>query len=433
MEDIFRAVQEGNEGEVIRLLDKDPALLEGRDKRKTPLVVAAEHGQLGVVKLLVQRGANITATAFWGRTAVHYAALAGHGEVVAFLLEQMGQAANRDDGDATLLMLACENGHVGVVRMLVTHTGAKGLEDRDLDGRTALRYAAAGGHGEVVAFLLEKGAQASTRDDDNVTPLTMACINGHLDVVRMLVQHTGEEGRDDRVETDSWTPLHHATAWGREEVVRFLLMSKADPSITDYEGRTPFDLLQEREDETESLRACRPQCMAVFKVSEPTCGGPCGDFSLVCTRQHDQSIANLQAFIVYPTLMHRPARSLVTLVWQWWEGELERRYVLSRAMCLHKAYTTQRYLPTSQVPTYLEARVAAGHAVPVVEVVVWAQSEGEQAEQAGASSKRKAAGERGEAQGAEAGEEEERHAVVEYVVTGLNEELIRELLEGFHS
>jgi hypothetical protein len=101
-------------------------------------------------------------------------------------------------------------------------------------------------------------------------------------------------------------------------------------------------------------------------------------------------------------------------------------------MCLHKAYTTQRDLPTSQVPTYLEARVAAGHAVPVVEVVVSAQSEGEQAEQAGASGKRKAAGESSEAQGAEAGEEEQRHAVVEYVVTGLNEELIRELLEGFH-
>jgi hypothetical protein len=126
--------------------------------------------------------------------------------------------------------------------------------------------------------------------------------------------------------------------------------------------------------------------------------------------------------------MHLPARSLATIVWQWWEGELERRYVLSRAMCLHKAYTTQRDLPTSQVPTYLEARVAVGHAVPVVEVM-WPQSEGEQA---GASGKRKAAGERGEAQGAEAGEEEQRHAVVEYVVTGLNEELIRELLEGFY-
>jgi hypothetical protein len=120
-------------------------------------------------------------------------------------------------------------------------------------------------------------------------------------------------------------------------------------------------------------------------------------------------------------------------VWQWWQGELERRALLCRATCLHKAYTTQRDQPTSQVPTYLEARVAAGHPVPVVEVVP-PQSERRttrsMARTAEASGKRKAANEGGEAQGAEAGEEETRHAVVEYVVKGLNEALLTELLEG---
>jgi hypothetical protein len=81
------------------------------------------------------------------------------------------------------------------------------------------------------------------------------------------------------------------------------------------------------------------------------------------------------------------------------------------------------------MPTYLEARVAAGHAVPVVEV----QEQQAREEEAGSRGKRKAAGEGGEAQGAEAGEEEEeRHAVLEYVVKGLNEALLTELLEGFH-
>jgi hypothetical protein len=81
--------------------------------------------------------------------------------------------------------------------------------------------------------------------------------------------------------------------------------------------------------------------------------------------------------------------------------------------------------------------VAAGHAVPVVEVVSpqSQQQEEQQKEEegAGALGKRKAAGEEGEAQWAEAGEEEEtRHAVLEYVVKGLNEALLTELLEGFH-
>jgi hypothetical protein len=369
MEGIHGAAQRGDEEEVTRLLDGDPTLLERRnDMGKTPLVLAAEHGQLGVVKLLVQRGANINA---------------------------------------------------------------------QLYGMTALLYAAVQGHEEVVAFLLEKGAQSTTRDDDNVTPLMLACGYGHLDVVRMLVQHTGGEGIDARDGIHDWTALHHAACGSHEQIVRFLLFAGADPTLTDNEGRTPQEVATPELDEDmddEEWRARCARCVAVFEVSEHTYGRSHGDLSLVCTKQHDQPIAQLQRHLSYTlSLMHLPARSLITLVWQWWEGELERRYVLSRAMCLHKAYTTQRDLPTSQVPTYLEARVAAGHAVPVVEVV-WAQSEGQQAEQAGASGEGRTAGEGGEAQGAEAGEEEEeqRHAVVEYVVTGLNEELIRELLEGFH-
>jgi ankyrin repeat protein len=272
MEDIVRAVQEGNEEELIRLLDADPALLErSTNMGKTPLSVAAEHGQLGVMRLLVRGGANINAPVQdLGRTALHYAAEEGHGEMVAFLLEKGAQASIRDDDSVTPLMLACENGHVGVVRMLVTHTGAQGLEVRDRDGKTALRCAAEGGHGEVVAFLLGKGAQASTRDDENVTPLMMACDNGHLDVIRMLVQHTGGERLDARDEKNDWTALHGAAFYGHEKVVRFLLFAGADLTIMDKKGRTAHALATleqpEHVDMHEELWARCARCVALFKV-----------------------------------------------------------------------------------------------------------------------------------------------------------------------
>jgi hypothetical protein len=68
--------------------------------------------------------------------------------------------------------------------------------------------------------------------------------------------------------------------------------------------------------------------------------------------------------------------------------------------------------------------------VPVVEVMPQSHDEQEQ-EQAGASGKRQAAGERHKgAQGTEAGEEE-GHAVLTYVLTALDEHLLTELLEGF--
>jgi hypothetical protein len=66
-----------------------------------------------------------------------------------------------------------------------------------------------------------------------------------------------------------------------------------------------------------------------------------------------------------------------------------------------------------------------------VEVVSLQPQGGDKEDQAGASDT-KAAGEGGSPSGADVGEEE-RHAVLSYVVKGLNEELLTELLEGFHS
>jgi ankyrin repeat protein len=71
MEDIIRAVQEGNEGEMITLLDEDPTLLEREGSfGERPLAEAARYGQLGVMRLLIQRGANINATGILYWTAL---------------------------------------------------------------------------------------------------------------------------------------------------------------------------------------------------------------------------------------------------------------------------------------------------------------------------------------------------------------------------
>lgn len=105
-------------------------------------------------------------------------------------------------------------------------------------------------------------------------------------------------------------------------------------------------------------------------------------------------------------------------VWQWWEGELERRYLLHRARCLHNAYAMHGDTPTVPVPAYLHGRVAAGQALPSVDVV------GQQAQlQAGASGNG----------GASMEECEERHAMLAYVVVHLNAQLFTELIEAFHA
>jgi ankyrin repeat protein len=203
MGDIFRAAREGNEKEVIRLLNAEPALLErGNNGGIRPLVVAAHRGHLGVLRLLIEKGANINATRAGGNTPLHYAA-----------------------------------------------------------GR---------GYEELVALLLSKGAHANSRDRRGMTPCMWASDNGHLGVVKMLAQHMGGQGLEERSE-DGCTALHCAAYWGREEVVRFLLLAGADPTITDNEGTTPR-AITEQNHHIEIVREGRARCVAVLQVRPLTCG-----------------------------------------------------------------------------------------------------------------------------------------------------------------
>jgi ankyrin repeat protein len=256
--EIFQAVLEGDEGAISKLLDADPTLLGMADSRDHMLLtLAAEHGQLGVIRLLLQRGIDINATGNQLGTALHFAAGGGHEEIVTFLLDKGAEASSRMFDDRTPLIYASANGHVGVVQTLVQHRGGEGLEERDWHGKTALHHAAGMGHEEIVAFLLGQGAVASLTDVEGVTPLMCGSGDGHLEVVEILLQHSGGQGLGDR-DRDGCTALHYAASWGYDEVVSFLLVAGADPTVTDNEGRTPQTLAE---------FAGHAGCVEVFEVS----------------------------------------------------------------------------------------------------------------------------------------------------------------------
>lgn len=136
---------------------------------------AASKGSLEDTKAIYQRVQP------WhedvSKIAIAKAALAGHIQIVRFLIENESEAlGGRCPYDGTAMENAAINGHMEIVQYLFE----KGLRPRNA---TAIVNAARHGHIHVVKYLLEKGCPRSAM------AIVEAATNGHLAIVQYLCEN----------------------------------------------------------------------------------------------------------------------------------------------------------------------------------------------------------------------------------------------------
>jgi len=88
-----------------------------------------------------------------GSTALMWAAIGGHAEIVRVLIDKGVAIDIQDDGGWTTLMYAAWNGRTEIVRLLIDKGAAIDIQD---DGSTALMWARQKGHTEIVRLLSKK-------------------------------------------------------------------------------------------------------------------------------------------------------------------------------------------------------------------------------------------------------------------------------------
>ncbi|KAH6603651.1 hypothetical protein Trco_008426 [Trichoderma cornu-damae] len=92
---------------------------EGHVGGQFPLHLAARGGYIGIIGLLVGRGARLDAKDTCGRTALHYAAEAGHLEAVSVLLSVGANPFLVDSDGCNSLHVAAGKGREDIVRVLM--------------------------------------------------------------------------------------------------------------------------------------------------------------------------------------------------------------------------------------------------------------------------------------------------------------------------
>ncbi|XP_067654386.1 ankyrin repeat domain-containing protein 50-like [Haliotis asinina] len=275
---VMTAGQSGHK-EVVELLVKHGANLLLRDERGDNILhLACKRGRLDVVKYIISlHKLDIDRGGFKKKTPVMLAGQGGHKEVVEVLVKHGANLLLRDERGDNILHLACWEGHLGVVKYIIS------LHKMDIDKggfekKTPVMLAGEGGHKEVVEVLVTDGANLALRNSDynNILHLTsyggyvdvvkyvlsqrvvdidsrgwkrrtavmIAGMEGHKGLVELYVKHGAKLSLTDRVGDNI---LHLACKRGRLDVVKYIIsLHKMDIDKGAFEKKTPVMLAGER-------------------------------------------------------------------------------------------------------------------------------------------------------------------------------------------
>lgn len=161
----------------------------------TPLHEAAAYGHVKIVKLLLEKGADVNKHNEGGVTPLHYASRHGHVKVMAILLDHGADPTKKGTGCGTAMQWAGRGGQIRAIKVLMSY--GVSINQRGTHDATALHEAVKHDHPDAVRFLLENGAEVDARLDYGDTPLYLASTGkGNIEIGRILLEH----GADPTVE-----------------------------------------------------------------------------------------------------------------------------------------------------------------------------------------------------------------------------------------
>ncbi|XP_077009243.1 kinase D-interacting substrate of 220 kDa isoform X8 [Tamandua tetradactyla] len=245
---VINYVEEENIPALKALLEKCKDVDERNECGQTPLMIAAEQGNLEIVKELIKNGANCNLEDLDNWTALISASKEGHIHIVEELLKCGANLEHRDMGGWTALMWACYKGRTEVVELLLSHGANPSVTG--LYSVYPIIWAAGRGHADIVHLLLQNGAKVNCSDKYGTTPLVWAARKGHLECVKHLLAMGADV---DQEGANSMTALIVAVKGGYTQSVKEILKRNPNVNLTDKDGNTAL-MIASKEGHTEIVQ-----------------------------------------------------------------------------------------------------------------------------------------------------------------------------------
>jgi uncharacterized protein len=209
-----------------------------------------DRQQLDIIRLLLQRGADINSRNNDGETPLMYANLAlmppndvtskqaQYELTMLQILLLAGADVNaKDKGGVTALMFAASKGCTDIMDILLRH-GAK-INDSCFYGGSALSLAAREEHLDAVRFLLNHGADVNVADGTGKTALMVAPSPSNLKIINLLLERGALVDLQNK---KGQTVLMEVAEGGDFDAVKLLLKHHANTTLRNAQGKTAADL-----------------------------------------------------------------------------------------------------------------------------------------------------------------------------------------------
>ncbi|KAL8104599.1 hypothetical protein AgCh_028717 [Apium graveolens] len=190
-EELFKAAEAGDTSVFDSLSQPNLVMifsLRNEDQRSL-LHVATSSGHTQVVKILsavdpLVSGINSADEEGW--VPLHSAASSGNVEIVELLLNRGADVNLKNNGGRTALHYAASKGWLKIAQILISHDAKLNVKDKV--GCTPLHRAASTGNAELCEFLIEEGAEVDAEDRAGQTALMTAVICDNREVSKGIYQ-----------------------------------------------------------------------------------------------------------------------------------------------------------------------------------------------------------------------------------------------------
>lgn len=186
----YQVVKNNDVDKVLKLLTQgfDPNHAFEENDGQRALHAAAANGNITIVHLLVQAGAELNAADKSLNTPLIMAVRSEKNNDVVRYLIKVGAAIDiKGEDGMTALHTAAQSGNLEAVRAILA-TGKISINAQDDGGWTALVWATEHKHVPLVKFLLSKGADPSKLDDEENVGLHWAAYSGEVNITYVLLE-----------------------------------------------------------------------------------------------------------------------------------------------------------------------------------------------------------------------------------------------------